>query len=161
MYLVWAGELLDRLVWSRPSPEKDKDLWIRQFEHRFRMSPPDDVVDQPHCLSHGDPTLANIRCLEDRRVLLIDPKPHGRGIPSMADVDRGKMLQSLMGWESALGSGPQFMQQWPFWDLDEAAIRRTVFWCMVHFLRIRQREGDTVLGQWANRVAIRLEEYSA
>jgi len=160
--LVWTVELLADKVWSRPSPRPAHKDWVGEFQARFRMDVPDDVARQPHCLIHGDPTLANIRIQQDRTVLLIDPKPIGRGIPGMVDVDRGKMLQSLMGWESALcSSGPLFQQQWPFWDLDEAALRRMVFWCMVHYLRIAQRERDTPLGVWARETAIALEEYSA
>lgn len=144
-------DLLDSHVWPREGREQPR--WVKDFEARFGFVPPGWVSERT-CLIHGDPTLGNVAWQQlsyneiDYR--LLDPKPTGRGIPSHKSVDRGKVLQSLMGWEQARvlqSHEPQYV--WPFAGLSEDELRRAIFWCGVHFMRIRQREGDTALGYWA------------
>lgn len=147
---VWVIlNILKTHVWNREGSERPN--WAGDFRARFGFAPPGWVSERT-CLIHGDPTYGNTAWRaagpdnDGNRVLLLDPKPVGRGIPSFRSVDLGKVLQSLMGWEMALGS------QWSIigWlDLPDDELRRAIFWCGVHFMRIRQREGDTALGYWA------------
>lgn len=56
------------------------------------------------CLTHGDPTLSNVMLGWDLRIRLIDPTPERRGVPPLAAVDHGKLIQSAVGWEHMLDS---------------------------------------------------------
>lgn len=143
--MVKARNLLEKLVWTRSATAHHVEDWMDSFRERFNWMPPEWIVDEEPCLIHGDPTLANI--IETSGIIvLIDPKPPGRGIPSFKSVDRGKMLQSLLGWELLLSGGDKGdidlieTQLWPFADLDTQDLLRAVWWCIVHLRRIRARE---------------------
>lgn len=157
--LILAIQTLDKKVWCR-TPRSLIDggsyNWQVRFWSRFNFSPPD-WVDEPFCCTHGDPTLANMR-FDGLRLRFIDPKPPGHGIPPYKSVDLGKIMQSYMGWEIALhekvdmsGVMPHYIdhQMNPFENFPEEDLRRVMFWCMVHFLRIVHREGQSPLGVWA------------
>jgi hypothetical protein len=159
--LLLAIKTLDKHVWSRsPTPLWDvaRIPWRDAFYLRFGFTVPDWVIEnESYCLIHGDPTLANMR-FDGIRLRFIDPKPPGNGIPPLASVDLGKIMQSYMGWEIALhekvdaiGYMPHYVdhQMNPFERFPEDDLRRTMFWCMVHFLRIVHREGQSPLGYWA------------
>ena len=103
-------------------------------------------------LIHGDPTLCNIMQNEVGKPFLIDARvPEGK-IPSFAEVDVGKLLQSAWGWERVMN--PAF----PHFDTAEAIehvlaetccrsiphTRRALFWAAVHLSRIRYREQKDV-----------------
>lgn len=172
--LLLAIRVLDDAVWSRkPYPkwngivEHETGLhWARQFQLRFGFTVPDWVVKgEEYCLIHGDPTLANMR-FDGIRLRFIDPKPPGNGIPPLASVDLGKIMQSYLGWEIALhskvdaiGMMPHYVDHQinPFENFPEEELRRAMFWCMVHFLRIVHREGQSWLGYWAAKNAKALQ----
>lgn len=129
-------------VW-KPTDEID---WLVDFRDRFGFWPPE-WVDHTPCAIHGDPTMANV--LDDEgRPVLIDPVPVGFGIPPVAHVDLGKVLQSMFGWERLRGFDVAW--EWPEWptDLTDAA-----WWLMVHCLRIQQRSAPgSADWDWAERV---------
>lgn len=117
------------------------------------------------CLIHGDPTLANIM-LRGKQVILIDPvMPRGK-IPSLKEVDHGKMLQSALGWEGA-------QQRIPYkaGHLIEVVLAevecpvRTWFWAMIHIIRLfpRARKRPDIV-EWGNQQIVyclgRLYEYT-
>lgn len=154
-----AQNLLQVRVWNRSCPLEHLDQhWTSAFKDRFRFAPPQWVKVERPCMIHGDPTLANT--IEHAGFIrLIDPKPPGRGIPSFKSVDRGKMLQSLMGWEKALDPDCNIPEQvWPFLQIEYLDLLRAIWWCMMHFIRIQQREKDSPLGCWAQQRAELLEE---
>lgn len=159
--LLLAIKTLDKKVWSRPPrPDWLRPEWRNDFYMRFDFAVPDWVESEEYCCIHGDPTLANM-CFDGLNLRFIDPKTPGNGIPPLASVDLGKIMQSWLGWEHAL-----FWQQRrlthepiedmyvglqvdPFVNFPEEDLRRAIFWCMVHFLRIVHREGQSGLGFWA------------
>lgn len=161
--LLFGARTLEERVWKYPAISWTSH-WPVKFMDRFGFQVPEWVF-EPICLIHGDPTLANMR-FDGKQVRFIDPKPPGNGIPPLPSVDRGKILQSYLGWERALytlnemplstrmdhlyaGEGPFREQVFPFPDLDDLSLRRATFWCMIHFLRIYYRESYTDLGMWA------------
>lgn len=154
--LVKVRNLLEILVWPRPCMQPHSLSWPERLSERLGIEVPDWIEREQPCLIHGDPTLANIVDLGGH-LRILDPKPPGRGIPSLRSVDRGKMIQSLMGWELALGAEDLRLLTdkllWPFADLDDENLSRAIWWCMIHFLRIVQREGDTELGRWSSGAA--------
>jgi hypothetical protein len=107
---------------------------------------------------HGDPTRANtlLRRSDGRETLvLIDPiMPVGK-VPSLQEVDMGKILQSQVGWETFLDTGEissaadTLTALWKFW-VDKCALyadtwhahmpdliwEKVFFWGAVHHARI-------------------------
>jgi hypothetical protein len=151
--------ILADTVWVQSLPPMavpDATGWHLTLSDRLQIDVPLWVRQEEFCLCHGDPTLANVM-RRDGNLVLIDPKPPGRGIPPMASVDRGKMLQSLMGWECALLDKPIPSLSWPLGGLSDLELRRAIFWCRVHMLRIVQREGISSVGTWAADAAHKLE----
>ena len=175
--LLLAIQTLDKKVWNRrPHPlwnKKSSISWAEEFYLRFGFEIPVWVGMEQHVCIHGDPTLANM-CFDGLTLRFIDPKPPGNGIPPFASVDLGKIMQSWLGWERALfwlsgktvanpldammfdmsGRG----QYDPFLEIEEFTLRRAAFWCMVHFLRIVHREGQSGLGHWAAKNVRALQE---
>jgi len=166
-------ETLEDHVWVRSNPYPfDHREWRKRFLQRFSFNVPQWIDEEP-CLTHGDPTLANMRW-NGRLMRFIDPWPAGNGIPPYPSVDRGKVMQSFLGWEQALyymaGSPNEhkedflyngYVQFNPFHGMNENTLRRTMFWCMMHFIRIVYRESTynnrvTALGKWASLVAIEI-----
>lgn len=107
------------------------------------------------CAIHGDATLANAMIRPwSGELLVCDPLPWGGKIPPLIEVDLGKMLQSAIGWEVALG----VMAEHPSWipevleGLSDELRARAVFWCAVHCARIppyASRRGREDLSSWA------------
>jgi hypothetical protein len=108
--------ILKRDVWSKPA-EVDID-WQAHHEYlmdRVRAYAPDlleQFADQfvevihwsydgklPGCLVHGDPTFANVM-LNGQQHVLIDPIPAAPHLPSLRALDLGKIVQSLLGYET-------------------------------------------------------------
>jgi len=156
-WLLSARELLETRVWCHAAPTVDH-TWREDLLARLGVVAPNWIVDEETRLIHGDPTLGNT-IVQDGMAYLIDPKPPGRGIPSVASVDRGKFLQSMLGWER-LKSGHWWPEQIsPLADLEDLDLARAVWWCGVHLARIVQREsGDTPAARWALVRAEKLEE---
>lgn len=152
------AQLLAARVW--PRADSSNESWVRHFHERFKYYPPSWVVEEPDCLIHGDPTIANCMHGELGGAVLIDPKPPGNGIPSKASVDRGKILQSLLGWEQHL-AGDALATDTPLpEDLsDDLTLMRALFWCQIHLLRIMLREGqESYTWNWAKERMVRVQQ---
>jgi hypothetical protein len=149
--------LARKYIWSY---DQHDSLWIEDFETRFNESPPKWVWKEHSCLIHGDLTAGNLMRNAAGDYILIDPKPPGRGIPSYRSVDRGKLLQSLLGWEAFhTGEVPLIDYDWPFMLLNKLDLRRAVYWCRIHLLRIMQREdSSSITYLWARVMARSLAE---
>jgi len=93
----------------------------------------------PACLTHGDLTHENTVIERTKIYKFIDwqAKRHDY-IPPHKDVDYGKLLQSLIGWDK---NSPQ--QRTKFHAAHVRAIMKEChmapFWCAVHFMRIKVR----------------------
>lgn len=174
--LLFGLQTLEQQVWIKQAPSGFVDFgWQAQFKARFGFDLPGWTLwDNQYCLIHGDPTLANMR-FNGQVVRFIDPKPPGNGIPPFASIDRGKIMQSWLGWEKALyqlagtplttrmdhlyaWEGPYREQVYPFRHLSREDLKVTMFWCMVHFLRIVQREKTSPLGKWSRQNALEIAE---
>lgn len=140
----WFDELYYFLVGSDSLREKLTELYMHQY-------------DQPRAgLIHGDPTMANLMQRRDGQLVITDPiRPVGK-VPSLVDVDRGKLLQSVMGWEVQLGA-PEWrtgkinaLCQVVLKGLTRLESHRAWFWCAVHLARtVPYTQADLYLNQWA------------
>lgn len=165
--------LLLRRVWThRPSEERMMRVspggwWYNRIEAIFGIYVP--LVVREACRvegpCHGDPTFSNVmaRWIDGReRLLLIDPC-HREYCPEHRLVDCGKILQSMLGWETVQhGWCPEATWQLP--DAEEFqpeygsdAYRVTLWWCGLHCTRILRRErtgrarGEVI--EWAEHTA--------
>jgi len=97
----------------------------------------------PPCLTHGDPTIEN--CMVDvgceinfpwsyPTPYLIDPLPPKMLIPQVKEVDLGKVMQSLYGYEAVkAGFIPR---PHPEWLPEEFVTPAVYYWTAVHFVRL-------------------------
>lgn len=152
--------MLSLHVWRRQGGPHTSE-WCELLQTSLGVVVPAAVFAQTRdiVLIHGDPTIANLMHRDDadgNSLVLIDPKPSGGRIPWMIDVDRGKMLQSMCGWEVMLGMDVP-LQLPPKFVSDEATLARSMWWLHVHALRIKQREmaqeARPEILEWATRVA--------
>jgi hypothetical protein len=119
---------------------------MRSFLWDFRETAFDS--DQRACLTHGDPTLDNVM-LRNELFVITDPIPATPAIPDLWAVDLGKILQSLVGYESARYGTPQHN---PLQVTPRTLLRtlewndqiRAVYWCVVHFLRAMPYVDDKI-----------------
>lgn len=137
--------LLERKVWNRPykPPNNSWREKLCEWAHPLYIEPilrklyP---VNEPQCLIHGDPTLANAMIRNGSELVLIDPLPPKGKIPGYKEVDMGKMLQSYIGWERVLtGKGRKGRTDYKETLLkhdDELTVWRSEFWLFIHLLRI-------------------------
>jgi hypothetical protein len=138
---VWGRRWTSGHVWRQRLQEFLGDIEI-----------PDWVADEESCLTHGDPTMANVM-QRDQDLILIDPIPAGGKMPSVASVDRAAIIQSVCGWETIISGENRYWQlpglcgNWT--DLD---IRRTLFWLMVKARRILPYARTEEVVQWCGRV---------
>lgn len=124
--------LLLENVWRKPMKNR---LWTHQFSSYVGWSVPEQILDEHWVLTHGDPTIANVMFTQDGQLRLIDPRVT-EYIPSMRAVDEGKILQSMLGWETVLAcEEPCVWNDPPTYD-----DRRVVWWTAVHARRILLRE---------------------
>ena len=109
---------------------------------------------------HGDPTLDNVLMTKDGFMRLTDPIPaKWLRKPSIKAVDHGKILQSLLGWEVVLRGADLIQYEFPwFMSTDASSARDAIFWAKVALERIAKRDIFDAATQWANRVAVGLEE---
>lgn len=174
---VAAYRLLATKVWNRPALVHDFN-WRRNLRAwlegqdcqgliRALDTEYDGVVCTP-CLTHGDPTLANSYHGPDGLLRLADPLVPGGKVPSLREVDIGKLLQSITGFERVLRGRPVERGQ----DLknragflsvelhsamgpDMGLRRRSWFWLGVHAARVRPyaklADRPEILA-WANAV---------
>lgn len=84
-------------------------------------------------LTHGDPTYENLLMRGDA-VVLADPIPATPAVPDLVEVDKGKLLQSALGWEEAVRGIPR--APWDPEDVLALGERGVIVgWCLVHLLR--------------------------
>ncbi len=112
---------------------------------------------------HGDPTLDNVLMTKQGFIRITDPIPRAwLRKPSILAVDRGKMLQSLLGWEVVLRGVPLLCYTWPrFMIHDYVEARDAVLWAKVAIERIAIRDINARITPWATLVAKELEELCA
>ena len=101
--------LLRECVWNRkPLSDPNDGRWLdqlRDWNAEFAPWITRDLLAALYSggtvpeMIHGDPTLANAMCREDGSLILIDPLPARHATPSLREVDVGKILQSVSGWE--------------------------------------------------------------
>lgn len=109
------------------------------------------------CTIHGDATLENaMRHRVSGELVLVDPLSSGGKIPACPLVDRGKLLQSALGWE-AIRTGNTWIATERLWtneykaitgDLQDWEIRAVRFWCAVHLWRIKPYTAVPEIHQW-------------
>lgn len=145
-----AGRVIDVLethVWPRPYPvnwdwRKEFVAWAKNQHHDTlpmlrELYPPG--VKSVHHYIHGDPTLSNVVYTRHGRVQLIDPiAPTGK-VPGLREVDIGKLLQSVIGWEHLMYGWPPpapYVMTGVAHRFTDEELRRAVFWLGVHALRI-------------------------
>lgn len=102
------------------------------------------VNDVEYCLTHGDPTLANVMIDDMNRVRLIDPIPARLDVPPLRELDLGKLLQSAAGWEHVICDRfPELNGELNVVILsgcDSLTARRAAFWASYHCARILHHE---------------------
>lgn len=119
---------------------------MKLFLWEFRETAFDD--DQRRCLTHGDPTLDNVM-RRSGYFVITDPIPATPAVPDLWAVDLGKILQSLTGFEYVrYGVTPhKSTEVRPGHLLDTLDWNdriRTVYWCVVHYLRAMPYVDDTI-----------------
>jgi len=140
--LIVQERFLEQHVWNRDAS------WVPIVNEK-----------EPTCVIHGDPTLDNVLMTKDGMMRITDPIPPAfLRKPSIKSVDHGKILQSFLGWEVVLRGAPQIQYQWPSYMQDYDTAKRAIFWAMVALKRIAKRDIFDSATQWANRVAVGLEE---
>lgn len=123
--------------------------WLPQVAARSERLPKVNI--------HGDATMENTMWRENYGLVLIDPLPDLDKIPAYKQVDLGKILQSVLGWEFAKhGQTPnaadqhgliKILQQETFSLQDWNSV---CFWCAVHLERIKPYTDDEKLLAWIN-----------
>jgi hypothetical protein len=121
-------------VWQRPPIRNNLTAWIEPFKERFHLTVPDFALPNNYCLCHGDPAIGNVLMQEDGSLVIADPCAPRSYLPECPEIDQGKVLQSLLGWE-AVAYGVKI----PAYDIPEFS-ERAAFWCFVSLLRILRRE---------------------
>jgi hypothetical protein len=134
--------ILESRVWSRP-PEYGHGSWIENLHNTtWIIVPPWAHQTQP-CLTHGDPTIANVMLRDDtsNRIVLCDPVPPGHRVPQIREIDQAKIIQSMLGWEAMIG-GRVLGKGWDNWITPKFLMRssqddvwRQAFWTGVTMRR--------------------------
>lgn len=149
---------LDFHIWSTPASVKlDHDaLTLKIIELTNKAKMPElrteifkmrDQIDWNvlhTCRTHGDATFDNVMIRPSTgQLVLIDPIPAVTtlGIPDLRSADFGHILRSCFGFEFArydesfmkFSIAPDYLK---LFVGDENEWRATVFWCLIHFLRV-------------------------
>lgn len=152
--------MLSELVWSR-DPIDVRGDWPTQLHETTGISAPYWTFEGEHCLTHGDPTLANLMARdkggEMQHLVLCDPVPPGRRVPQIREIDQAKIVQSMMGWEAMIGGltlrnyTPILDERWQEPDFlvhaNELSARRLMFWIGISMIRCQQHLDTAVDGQ--------------
>lgn len=131
---------LESKVWCREWYQVEK-IWDVNLSDQLGINIPSFVVEgnSPYVATHGDPTASNA-AWRDEELILLDPRPPRPGIPSLAAVDHGKILQSMAGWEAVAYGQPFVHYDEPKFVENGDELRRALFWCFVAARRIRYKE---------------------
>lgn len=155
------------MVWTK-SPFTVAGLWRTNCANWIKLSnvdwlpPPGSVYSSDdearRCLTHGDPTLANVMQRPQKmvgfyQICLIDATPPRPGISELREVDVGKLLQSAAGWEHALD--PKHWIKSSEHQIDnllemESSLMRmkALYWAAFHCARITKRATRPDLVMW-------------
>jgi hypothetical protein len=102
------------------------------------------------CPTHGDPTFSNVM-LQGARMRIVDPLPwQGSYVPPLKAVDLGKILQSLMGYESVHDSKRFDLKEEDigkaldelFKDVSDNDRRASWIFCAIHYVRLLPYQKD-------------------
>jgi hypothetical protein len=77
--------------------------------------------------------------------------------PSIEAVDHGKILQSMLGWETVLRGTPRLEYAFPMFMDNYKTARRALFWAMVAVKRIGFHDYAENATEWSKRVSGELE----
>lgn len=126
---------IDRLLWSYERRDGGVTMRRSLADQRDRI----DWDALPIGLTHGDPTFDNVMLNDVDDVVLVDPLPATPAVSDLPCVDLGKILQSLVGWDTILYPGRVLPNASPA-DLrpyvpTDNEWRAAVYWCQVHLLR--------------------------
>lgn len=128
---VQVANLLAAKVWNRPAIRPGV-AWLFELEDMLQVDVPAWAMPLQYCLCHGDPAMGNV-LMRGGQLIIGDPAPRTY-LPECAEVDQGKILQSILGWESVAYGTPA-----PVWEVP-AFPKRAAFWCLVSIMRIQWRE---------------------
>lgn len=153
---VWSREALynsggQRLFWGQ-----DLKIWMEK--NSVTWIPPEVLNGWMQkggewCLTHGDPTLANVMLNDALELRLIDAAPPRPGIPCLREVDLGKLLQSAAGYEAVVSSG-EWLQPSPempllfLSEISEELRAPALFWGAIHCSRLMVRATRPDIRQW-------------
>lgn len=141
-------------VWDRPYPKEIDLSWkfklyqyLKDAEYEWLAVRIRDLCNErkyrqkDYCLIHGDPTLANLLwCRRYGELRICDPlQPKGK-IPPVREVDMGKVLQSVIGWEEVI-HGSDFnldmIKESLFLEDEDDIVRElSLTWLCIHLVRI-------------------------
>ena len=87
--------------------------------------------------THGDPTFENVMLSQSGELTLIDPLPCSSRMPPIADVDVGKIVQSLLGYERIVAGGVANVWQAVEWlHVITHAYPAAAYFTGVHLVRL-------------------------
>lgn len=92
--------------------------------------------------THGDPTFDNLMHRRNGDLVIIDPLPPTQAVPDLVSKDVGKIMMSLVGFESVrYGTGHHDAERsvealmYIREEFGEHEYRASLYWCAVHLLR--------------------------
>lgn len=148
-------EALENGIWGEPRVEIDHTEHLRKLttittapdvgmedDYDTMLAMYTDMIDWSSLRAtrtHGDPTFDNLMWRDDELVI-IDPIPPTPAVPDLLVVDLGKIMQSLVGFESVRYGGrppcdsqralAMFMTRY-----DENTWSAIAYWCAYHLYR--------------------------
>jgi len=171
------AHILEEHVWPRPSVYARAELqnwreplagFLSKLSYQYvetmkTLYPASDWWDEAECMIHGDPTIANMMHRTTGEPVLIDAiAPRGK-MPSLREVDLGKVSQSMLGWEELLGDRPRgggldCFNAWLAQQTDRGTHwkQKIQFWTGIHCARILPYAPSNAVHDWARRYAVRL-----
>lgn len=153
----WLGSWLKPLHdWAEAAP------WILPILPKLYWEEPE----HGYSLIHGDPALANLMLRDGHTLIITDPMPrmeYRAEIPSLREVDMGKLIQSAMGWERMLGCDSANSM----WEDQDEVLRlipaeyqaKAMLWGAIHLARVSIRapkKGHHKIAGWAEDTSRRL-----
>lgn len=157
-------QILERTLWRRPAAahaaffdwnehleyvrDRANVLGREQRDQMLSWAVEISELSESECLRHGvihgDPTFANVMLRGDKLVF-IDPIPTEQGkTPPLMALDRGKIMQSLAGYEGTRFNWPFHLNHQDLWAHARHTLRfesaheenAAHYFCVLHFLRL-------------------------
>lgn len=130
-------------------------IFLEGYSYLLSPSTIEKFYDYPgqdqYSLIHGDPILGNVMT-RNGKILLIDPvAPRGK-VPSLPEVDYGKLLQSVLGWEAIQQKTPYKSEHLISTVLQDLPNPKLIwFWATVHIIRLLPRaHGRPDIVKWVD-----------